>query len=276
MIPFYEEKKESLYLVHKASKHVPPHLHHSIELVYVTEGTLEFGMGQELFHMERGDFAIAFPDIIHHYQVLTRGRNRAYYMFAAPSLCGQFLTDMQKYCPENPVIKKENVHPDVLHAIHSLLSGITDKVPNPVVEQSYVQIILARSMPCFKLIEKCDIGKNDLIYQTVSYIAGHFKEKLSLDIMAKDLAVSKYALSRVFSGTFHSNFNQYVNEQRLNYVSTLLECTDQSITDICMDAGFESQRTFNRVFQERYKMTPRDYRRRCRERYIISPANKID
>lgn len=270
MIPFYEERKDSLYLVHKVSKHVPPHLHHSLELVYVTEGNLEFGAGQELFHMEKGDFAISFPDVIHHYQVLSKEKSKAYYIFAAPSFSGPFLKEMQKYCPRNPVIKKEKVHPDIIHAIQSLKMDGKDKTPNPVVEQSYVQIILARSIPCLELIEKSNLGKDDMIYQTVSYIAGHFKEKISLDTMAKDLAVSKYVLSRVFSGTFHCNFNQYVNEQRLNYVSTLLECTEQPITDICMDAGFESQRTFNRVFQEKYKMTPREYRRVCRDKYILS------
>lgn len=41
---------------------------------------------------------------------------------------------------------------------------------------------------------------------------------------------------------------------------SLLEYTDRSITEICMDSGFESQRTFNRAFQERYRMQPREYR----------------
>ena len=78
--------------------------------------------------------------------------------------------------------------------------------------------------------------------------------------MAKDLGISKYALSRVFSSTFHTNFNQYLNEQRLNYVVSMLEDTDLPITDVCLEAGFQSQRTFNRAFKERYKKTPREYR----------------
>lgn len=32
---------------------------------------------------------------------------------------------------------------------------------------------------------------------------------------------------------------------------------------ICLDSGFESQRTFNRVFKERYKISPSDYRSTC-------------
>ena len=49
--------------------HMPPHLHEAIEIVYVTDGCIELGVGQELYHMEKGDFAIVFPNVIHHYQV---------------------------------------------------------------------------------------------------------------------------------------------------------------------------------------------------------------
>lgn len=91
---------------------------------------------------------------------------------------------------------------------------------------------------------------------------------MSLDRMARDLGISRFTLSRVFSGTFHRNFNQFLNEQRLNYVTIHLECSDESITDICMNAGFESQRTFNRVFRERYRMTPRKYRTLYKEKYL--------
>ncbi|WP_368257209.1 helix-turn-helix domain-containing protein, partial [Blautia wexlerae] len=49
----------------------------------------------------------------------------------------------------------------------------------------------------------------------------------------------------------------------LNYACHRLENTSDSITNICLDSGFESQRTFNRVFKERYKISPSDYRSTC-------------
>ena len=113
------------------------------------------------------------------------------------------------------------------------------------------------------MVEKSNVGSNDLIYQTVSYISANFKKKFSLEEMAKDLGVSKYVLSRLFSKTFHRNFNQYLNDARLNYACHRLENTSDSITKICLDSGFESQRTFNRVFKERYKISPSDYRSTC-------------
>lgn len=104
MQPSYEEKKEKFSMIRKKPHHVPPHLHNAIELVYVTKGELELGIGYELYHMEEGDFAIVFPDLIHHYQVFSKGKNEVYQFYASLELSGPFMALLQKKCPENPVI----------------------------------------------------------------------------------------------------------------------------------------------------------------------------
>ncbi len=48
-----------------------------------------------------------------------------------------------------------------------------------------------------------------------------------------------------------------------------LENTSDSITNICLDSGFESQRTFNRVFKERYKISPSDLPEYLCERDVV-------
>ena len=94
-------------------------------------------------------------------------------------------------------------------------------------------------------------------------MAEHYtEEELSLTRMAQDLGYSPFALSRVFSHTFHTNFNRYLNELRLNQALSLMQDADASVTDLAMNAGFTSMRTFNRVFQERFHMPPREYRKR--------------
>lgn len=257
LISVYEKKEENLRVTHKKSIHFPPHLHSGMEMVYVTKGTLVLGVGYEMYHMEEGDFAIVFPNLIHHYQVFGEGKKEAFYLVPQMSLAGGFKDELLKKCPHNPVIKKENVHPDIPQSIKKLY---TEEERNLVIEHAYVQIILARSMPQFELVSRDRVESDDLIYRTVMYVASNFREEITLDSMAKDLGISKYALSRVFSSTFHTNFNQYLNEQRLNYVVSMLEDTDLPITDVCLEAGFQSQRTFNRAFKERYKKTPREYR----------------
>lgn len=56
----------------------------------------------EMFHMKSGDIAIVFPNLIHHYQVFTKGINRAFYIQISPSLCGLFGEKLAKFCPDNP------------------------------------------------------------------------------------------------------------------------------------------------------------------------------
>lgn len=260
MLPLYEENEKKMCFYQKKSEHTPPHLHKAIELVYVTKGTLELGIGEELYHMEKGDFAMVFPELIHHYQVFSDELCKGYYVLVTPSFVEQYMEKLQNFCPKEPVIKREDVHKDIVYAIEALRAMEED---DNNAMQAFVQIIVTRGLQSYQLEERSTAG-NDTVYQTVSYISAHFKESVTLTNMAWDLGVNKYTLSRVFSKVFHCNFNQYLNKARLDYAAALLEYTKKNITDICMDAGFESQRTFNRVFHERYKMSPREYRNRSK------------
>lgn len=267
MYPIYEKTKEEIWFINKKSNHVPPHLHNAFEIVYVTEGTVEFGVGRELYHMEKGDIGIVFPNLIHHYQVFGKGTNTAYYIIATPTLFGNFSQQMQKYCPINPVIKKKEVHPDIVKSLKNIAKAEAD---NTIIKQAYLQIILARMMETYELVEKENDDNNDIIYNAIVYVVTNFKEDISLERMASDLGVSKYVLSRIFSKTIRSSFTKYVNKVRLNHATIYLENTSNSITEIAYECGFESQRTFNRVFKELYKMTPKEYRNKMRLQNITN------
>ena len=253
----YENKNSDMIIEWKKSIHFPPHIHEAIEMVYITKGTLELGVGQELYHMEKGDFAVVFPNMIHHYQVFDTGENKALYIMASPKLIPNYMDELQKSCPEVPVICKDELHPDIAKAMKSLVDV---EKSNTRLIQAYVQMIFAHVLSEMHMVEKETVGSEDLVYKSVEYVAKNFREKISLEQMAYDLGISKYVLSRLFAKTFHCNFTSYVNGIRLNYAISMLDGTNKPITTICFDSGFESQRTFNRVFKERYRITPREYR----------------
>ena len=79
--------------------------------------------------------------------------------------------------------------------------------------------------------------------------------------LAKELGVSKYHLSHVFSARLHTSFREYVNALRLDCARDLLAATELSMLEVSMESGFDSLRTFNRVFQERFRQTPSQYRK---------------
>lgn len=183
----FKKTKEEVYAAQRVSKHVSPHLHNALEIVYVTEGTLEMGVGQELYHMEKGDVGFVFSDIIHHYQVFSEKTSRADYILVPSSFAGVFEDKIQGYAPEYPVIRAGQIEPDVYNAIQAIIQ-MQEK--DSMIVQAYVQIVLARCIGKMELVEKSCVGSDDLIYRTVSYISGNFRKKFSLEEMARDLGVS--------------------------------------------------------------------------------------
>ena len=228
MLLVYENRTDGIVVEWKKTVNFPPHLHEAIEVVYVTDGDIELGVGQELYHMDEGDFAIVFPNVIHHYQVFGKKENKVIYLYLDPTLFPSYYKELQIYSPKNPVVKKEQVHPDVVNAI-KYLAGITEG--NPMLIQAYVQMILAHVFAEMPMVDKSTVGSDDLIYNAVEYVAKNFREKISLEKMAYDLCVSKYVLSRMFAKTFHCNFSKYVNGVRLNYAVAVC---DDSRTDVEM------------------------------------------
>lgn len=269
MYALYKNTNKNFEIHLDKNTHIGPHLHDAVECVYVTEGTLEIGITTELYHMNAGDFAIVFPNVIHHYQVFDKTKkSNAIYLLASPVLGGSYLTTLQQSSPVTPIIPGDQLHPDILYAMNSLYQNHSSS--QEVLHQAFLQIIITRALEILPLCDKEKMASDNIIYRTVAYIAEHFTEPISLTSMASDLYVSPYALSRVFSSTFHMNFNKYLNNVRLEYARHLLTHSDLSITEIYEDAGFESQRTFNRVFTDACHMSPRDYKKLVRE--TISPV----
>ena len=187
MQPSYEEKTEKFSMIRKKPHHVPPHLHNAIELVYVTKGELELGIGYELYHMEKGDFAVVFPDLIHHYQVFSKGSNEVYQFYASLELSGPFMTLLQKKCPENPVMKKADLPYEIRNSLGCL---IRMGEVNEIVGQAYLQIMLYQCSKLFQFIEKDNVGSHDLIY-TVIIALGTVVSSLQSDRLTRKLGTGK-------------------------------------------------------------------------------------
>ena len=275
MIPLYEEHAGLITVYKQKAGHFSPHLHHSLELVYLVSGEIAIGVRQNLYPMETGDLAVIFPDMIHHCQVFGGKKSEVCHIIAPVSLVEAYRGELTNLKPAEPVIGGKDLHHDVPKLVESLLLEYGDQTDEAypkekeVLAHAYMEMLLARCMPLLRLTEK-GAEATDIIYRTVSYVSAHFREPVSLTAMAADLGISPFALSRVFSGTFHRNFNRYLNETRLDYACTMLRHTDRSVTDIAYESGFESQRTFNRAFTEVYHMTPREYRKMAPGAQIVS------
>ena len=84
---------------------------------------------------------------------------------------------------------------------------------------------------------------------------------LSRKKVAAQLSVSEQQLSRVINSYFKKNFNELVNQLRVDEAKKRLrEEKDTQITTIAYEVGFNSIASFNRVFKEFTEVSPSAYR----------------
>ena len=65
------QTEEELRIRRREAQHIPPHVHPDLEILYMLEGSMIVGVGEQLFELHSGDVALIFPHLIHHYQVFS-------------------------------------------------------------------------------------------------------------------------------------------------------------------------------------------------------------
>lgn len=97
--------------------------------------------------------------------------------------------------------------------------------------------------------------------QVFKFIFNNFREDISLETISGIAAMNPHAFCRFFKSRTQKSFTEFVNEIRISFACKLLKDTDNSITDIAYECGFNNVSNFNRFFKKINKKSPREYRR---------------
>ncbi len=260
MNPFYEQQPGIFRTSILHSLSFPEHLHNHTEFIYMMEGQALLSIGENVCHMEQGGCAIIFPGQVHSYRPLSDYRMRL--LIFDTGMAASFQYQLGKFQPQSPYIPSSHVHPDILLAIDRLIR--LDAEADSALSSAWIQIILGLALPHLNLTEKKQPESENLTYQLILYLAEHFKEPLTLEFLAKELHINKYYLSHIFSEKLHISFPKYLNHLRVDYAANAMQLTDKSLTEIWAEAGFSSQRSFNRIFHDMKGMSPLVYRKTVR------------
>jgi len=104
-----------------------------------------------------------------------------------------------------------------------------------------------------------DVKDNERINAVFNYVKNHFKEEISLDIMADLTNLTVPSFCRYFKAVTNKTFTQFVNEYRLVRASRLLAEQSMSITEVCFNFSH-----FNKKFKAFTGQTPSAYRKELR------------
>ena len=107
----------------------------------------------------------------------------------------------------------------------------------------------------------------DQIHDVVSRITDHLADDHSASALAAELGMSESRFSRFFRKATGNTFTDFVNRVRVSRACQLLMDTDQQVTHICYEVGFNNVANFNRRFLEIKGMTPTEFRRQSLTRF---------
>ncbi len=88
-----------------------------------------------------------------------------------------------------------------------------------------------------------------------------YARPLDIAALARIALVSEAHFIRTFRATFGETPHRYLQRRRVERAMFLLRSTDRSITDVCLDVGFNSLGTFSRTFRAIVGQSPSEYRR---------------
>lgn len=263
---FYQNRREPLYLYLSKNNPYAVHLHRQLELIYVLSGSTTVTIEQKDFVLKPGEGVLVFPNQMHGLKNVEPGQNLL--CIFEPDFCHSFRHFFQNKKPSHNAFSEEFLtgHSRIaLEELTRLAAAMEKDRPTPSDVQRYAEgyltLLLADLLPTLPLQPGQSTDDLELEQRLLLYLDAHYTEELSLESLSREFGVSRFVLSRIFAEKLHTTFPDYVNSRRLDYARDLLRSTELSVTQIALDAGFGSSRTFFRVFREQFHMTPGAYRR---------------
>ena len=230
------------------------HLHKELEIIYVRKGKAVAYADKNSYLLNAGDMFIAFPNQVHYYRTVIRGEFMV--LIFSPDILYDVSSKISKSKPDincfTP-LADENLK-DIFDRIYSL-----DGEYKNIAISGYLNVVMSRILPKLRL-QTVDTENNSAFFNVIDFCTRNFKDDITLDIVAEELHLSKYYISRLINKRLGQNFNEYINNLRISEACNLLRVTDKKIADISEDVGFGTIRSFNRSFKLIMGMSPAEYR----------------
>lgn len=102
----------------------------------------------------------------------------------------------------------------------------------------------------------------DAVRKAKCYVRDHLGERLTLEEVARSAGLSPHHFCRVFRRATGLNLTEYINRARVDAARRMLLKADARISEVALEAGYQSLSQFNRSFRAITGENPGSYRRR--------------
>ncbi len=108
------------------------------------------------------------------------------------------------------------------------------------------------------------------VSQAIDYIYDHLHEPLTMETLAKHVALNPSYFSKLFAKETGITVKKYISKAKINTAINMLNNSDYSISEIALSLGFSSQSAFSSVFKKYTGLTPLKYKNSDNYKRIFS------
>lgn len=257
---------EYRYIISQSERLVN-HFHDYYEIFLVADGTVYHTVNGVKTLLEKGDLLFIRASDTH---ILSYNNNIAFRIanlaFTA-EICEKLFSYLDDACDINtlltvkqpPSVKLALSESDkLLYTLQSInTASYTDSSEKILKMKSVLFSVFSRYFSRYSIKENgfslwfeylCEELKKPVIFQ---------KSKPDMSLIC---GKSKEHISRTFKANLGITPSEYLNDIRLNYSANLLKNTNLSVLDISLESGFENLSWFYRKFNEKFGVTPKEFR----------------
>ena len=247
------------------------HWHKEIEIVVLYEGNVSLETAKESIILKKGDGVFINSEELHYFKKI--GDEKCVlisYVFDKSLVIGD----------KGSIIERKYIEPLVQNKTLSLFK-ISEKLSRKLEEVFFeyedkkfgVEINIRNILSSVlleiiienreKLIEKKTYKNldNQRIKGMLDFIQKNYSNELTLKEIGEAVFIGERETLRCFARTIGISPIEYLKKYRVKVAANLLTTTDLSVTEICIQCGFNSPSYFSKSFQRVFNVTPREYRK---------------
>ena len=261
------------YELYKVDKEHPRykmalHWHASIELIRVLSGNLKVTLDNKSFDCKSGDIILVNSEVIHgaipHDCVYRCLVFNPAFLKTGNDGCNLFLdTLLSQECFLCDKIEDE----DVRNIICGMMQAMEEQ------KDGYAFKVIGLSAQLFGVMQEKGLLKNEYyaskdmhklhkLKRVLNFIRENFATELTLDDMAREADLSTKYFCSFFKTMTGTTPMKYLLTYRIERAARKLLGSDDSITQIAYDCGFNDLSYFIKTFKDIKKITPKNYRKK--------------
>ena len=245
-----------------------PHTQDYYELIFFLGGTRDIIIGEKEFLLNSGDVLAINPNVPHCGKSHSCVMDRYYLHFGkkAFDIFGEkknfFLNIFEEQKQEPRILKYSQ---SVVKKIFQLLNQIDftlrfeEKESRDFEAYSYI-IQLLTVLNRHRKAENPKEQNHILMLKILAYIENNYNSQCIWNEIYTTFGISKTGVWRIFKQYLSVTPSEHLRDVKLKNAKIMLEA-GSSVTEACLESGFNDCSHFIKLFFEKYKITPLQYRK---------------